>query len=101
METFRLHKLVEEAAEFDPAKSDALKELADLQEVIDQAVIELGATTEAFRDLQRVRAEQRGSFTKRLFVESVSMADDDPWVAYYEAEPERFPEIKNNDTLSA
>ncbi len=34
-----------------------------------------------------------GVFAGRVYIETVTLADDDPWVVYYAAHPELFPEI--------
>lgn len=91
-------KLIEEVSEFDPKSPTALDELADLKAVMDQAAAELGSGPEELQKLQDKKAARSGGFAARLFVETVTMSDDDPWAAYYAAEPERFPEITLSDT---
>lgn len=86
-------KLLEEAQEFDGADKDATAELADLLEVIEQAGKELGHDFESLRELQLARRAGRGAFNDRIFVERLDLADDDPWVTYYAAEPSRFSEL--------
>lgn len=87
-------KLLEEAKEFDPFSQEPLRELADVQEVIDTLTHLLGANTDKLRELQKSVKDKRGSFTKHIFVNSVTLADDDPWVEYYSNHPDRFPEEK-------
>lgn len=89
-------KLVEETSEFNFKSPTALDELADLKAVIDQAAVELGSSPEELQKLQDKKAANKGGFADKLFVETVSMPDDDPWAAYYAAEPERFPEVLSN-----
>lgn len=36
----------------------------------------------------------KNDFTKRIFVETVSMEDDSTWAKYYQSDPERFEEVK-------
>lgn len=88
-------KLIEEAREIslDDAES-TLKELADVQEVIDQLVTTLGATGDELQELQRKKRAKLGSFKKKLYVETLTLEDNDPWVEYYAKEPDRFKEIK-------
>lgn len=90
-------KLFEELSEFDPNSKEPLRELADLQEVIDAFTYLLGADPIKLRNLQDKIRTKRGTFTKRIFVETVTLADDDPWAEYYAKDPNRFPEMK--DTL--
>lgn len=86
-------KNIEEIHEFDPNSPTALEELADQLEVVRQAIIKLGGTEEQVADLQAKKREKVGSFAGGYFVHTVTLADDDPWVEYYAADPERFPEI--------
>lgn len=90
-------KLLEEASEFDPKSPSALTELTDLQEVIDAAIIAIGSSKEDQLVLQHKRETEKGAFKERLYVESVSMEDDDEWAEYYSKEPQRFTEIKENE----
>lgn len=91
-----LHKkLLEEAGEFDAAKpDDALKELTDVLEVVEALAKQLGTDFTGLRKLQAESREKRGGFETRTFVERLDLADDDPWVAYYAKDPERFKEIQ-------
>jgi len=88
-------KLLEEAKEFDPFCKESLRELADVQEVIDALTDLLGANPDKLRELQKTVRVKRGDFTKRVFVDTVTLADDDPWVEYYACNPERFPELRS------
>ena len=87
-------KLFEETNEFDPKDPKTLQELADLLEVIEAAGQQHGQDFESLRKLQLERREERGSFGNRIYIERLDLADDDPWVKYYAAEPGRFPESK-------
>lgn len=87
-------KLLEEAKELDPEDPKAADELADLLEVIESIGHELGKDFEELRDTQLKRREKRGSFSKRYYVESLELDDNDPWADYYAAEPDRFKEKK-------
>ena len=85
-------KLVEESKELDIDSLGLLGELADLQEAIDCLIQATGVTPKDFREKQLGKAKRMGSLTKKIHVESVTLADDNEWVAYYAADPERFPE---------
>jgi predicted house-cleaning noncanonical NTP pyrophosphatase (MazG superfamily) len=90
-------KLSEEAVEMQTSKSSTLlSEIADLQEVIDRIVIAIGETHESLHAKQIAKLQKTGGFDKGYFVETLSLADDDPWVEYYAKDPNRFPEITSN-----
>ena len=93
-------KVTEETTEFDPAKPDA-KELVDIIEIAEtvaraarDAAAKAGISPEELEALQLQWREERGGFAKRTYVESIAMADDDKWAAYYASDPSRFTEIK-------
>jgi predicted house-cleaning noncanonical NTP pyrophosphatase (MazG superfamily) len=91
-------KVTEETLEFDAEKPDA-KELADIIEIAETTaqaakdmVAKAGITPEELEALQLKRREERGGFATRTYVESVTLADDDPWADYYASDPDRFKE---------
>ena len=87
-------KLVEEAAEVPvDDRLEALKELADLQEAIDCMVTALQSTTAEIKALQAIKRESHGSFEARRYIETVTVADDCPWVDHYTDNSHRYPEI--------
>ncbi len=86
-------KLLEEAQEFEPDKPGGLDELADILEAVETAATALGADFDTLRAVQASRQEKRGGFEKRIYINTVELEDTDPWVEYYAARPEKFPEV--------
>lgn len=76
-------KVIEEGGEGD---------LADLLEVVESLAAADGKTFEEIRAEQLAKRAKVGGFTKGIFVNAVTLEDGDPWIDYYAAEPERFPE---------
>ncbi len=88
-------KLVEEAQEFSlESTQESLKELADVLEVVEALAGQLGSDFEQLRALQLKRRQKRGGFQDRTFIETVALAGNDKWAAYYAADPVKYPEIK-------
>lgn len=90
-----IKKIVEEAEEI-PADGDRvtiIKEIADVK----QGLIDL----QAYYDISDEEVDQarlkklaaKGGFACGVFVETLTLKDDDTWVAYYRAEPDKYPEI--------
>ncbi len=73
---FRLElraKVLEEAKELVDAADDALlSELADLSEVIETILWAHNLSREELKAIRQRKNDERGAFTKRLFLESVS-----------------------------
>jgi predicted house-cleaning noncanonical NTP pyrophosphatase (MazG superfamily) len=87
-------KIVEEAQEIPvDNREEAVKELADVQQVLDDLQAVLDITPQEIAAAQATRHAKVGGFKDALFVESVSPAEDNKWTAYYRTEPDRFTEI--------
>jgi predicted house-cleaning noncanonical NTP pyrophosphatase (MazG superfamily) len=66
-------KALEEAQElFDAADDELLSELADLEEVVEAILTAYGSSREELEAAREKKNEERGAFTRRLFLESVS-----------------------------
>lgn len=88
-------KLQEEVAEYSTAttKEERLKELADALQVV-RSLAELdGHEFSAVEHLRQLRERERGGFKDGIFVETITLDPDDPWVDYYKNEPEKYPEL--------
>jgi predicted house-cleaning noncanonical NTP pyrophosphatase (MazG superfamily) len=64
-----IKKLAEEYEEFKEAVS--LEELADIQEVVHALAEAIGATKEELEKVRAQKAEERGKFEKRIYLEGV------------------------------
>jgi len=67
-----LNKLVEESREVLAAKidrSELIKELGDVLEVIDYLIIAFGLDSEEIKTVKAERKESRGGFAEKLFLE--------------------------------
>ena len=87
-------KILEECNEFDPKKPNAIEELADILEVVEQLTKELGEDFETLRNEQLKKRKKSGGFEKRAYVRTLHLQDDDRWIEYYAKDPKRFVEIK-------
>ena len=88
-------KLLEEASEMELEDEDKLvAELADLQEVIDCILETIGKSKKDVALAQAKKNDKAGSFKKRIYISSVTVQDEDPWVEYYQKNSDRYPEVK-------
>ena len=89
------HKLVEESRELvAEIPEKAAGELADVQEIIDELCAALGISKEQLEELQKAKRKKAGGFLERLYVDTVQIAEDDPWVKHYLSSPDKYPEVK-------
>jgi predicted house-cleaning noncanonical NTP pyrophosphatase (MazG superfamily) len=87
-------KFLEEAKEIDlHDREEALKELADLQEVLDCMVSALDSNAKEIAQLQAIKNGKAGSFKDGVYIETATVADDSPWINYYTGNPDRYPEV--------
>jgi len=92
-------KVLEEAVEVprEEDREELLKEIADVQEVIDNLIEALGSSKEEVAEIQKKKNEKAGSFKKRLYVKHVITKPDSEWVEYYLSSPDKYPEITEED----
>ncbi len=87
-------KIIEEAKEINLSNiKETLKELADIQEAIDNLLRTLKTSKKELKTIQKQRNEKQGSFKKRHFIETMETVDE-YWTNYYASKPKLFPEIK-------
>jgi len=88
------NKLLEEAQEFDVNdKAEQVEELADIQEVLDCMIEEIGATKDEVAKMQVVKQTKAGSFKKKLFINTIDVPEDSEWIQYYKKRADRHPEL--------
>jgi len=89
-------KILEEAKELGTIKEKKriIKELADIQEIIDTLSQALKSSKKEIKDKQREENKKSGSFKKRLYIETIELEDDHQWLDYYLTNPKKYPEIK-------
>lgn len=88
-------KIIEEANEIPASGSreDIIAELGDIQQVIDDIANRAGVSNEEIETARLAKFEKKGGFSEGLFVETITLKDDDEWVQYYRKYPERFEEV--------
>lgn len=88
-------KIVEESAEVPTAQgTELIKELADIQELINNLLEVAGVTKEEFMEIQNKKNEKAGSFKKKQFISTVQVKEDSKWINYYLENSDRYPEVK-------
>ena len=99
LEAFR-QKVIEEAKElpFDGTKQDLVSELADIRQVIDDIAALRGITNAEITKAKEKKFAKKGGFMGGHFVETLSLQDDDEWVAYYRKQPDVYREVGSIET---
>lgn len=90
-------KIVEEALEVPRTEDpeEVVKELADVQEIIDNLLGVLKVSREKFGEIQKIKNDKNGSFKKRQYIEDVETSNEiTKWVKYYLDNPDKYPEVK-------
>jgi predicted house-cleaning noncanonical NTP pyrophosphatase (MazG superfamily) len=87
-------KIAEESAEIAAASPDTVaEEIADVQQAIDDLIALCGLTAQDVATAQAAKSAKNGAFKKGLYVDTVEVAEDDKWTAYYRAHPDQYPEL--------
>jgi predicted house-cleaning noncanonical NTP pyrophosphatase (MazG superfamily) len=88
-------KIIEETKELSKASEAAIAdEIADVLQVVHDLIDKHGLSNSDIITAMEIKRDKKGSFKKGVFVESLELEENNPWVAYYRSEPDRFPEIK-------
>lgn len=87
-------KILEEAQEIPVSdRAEAIKEIADVQQALDDLKTVLGLDSQDIANAQAVKNERAGAFAEGLFVESVTVDEGDKWVDYYRKNADKYPEV--------
>lgn len=92
-----VYKIHEEANEIplgDNQRDESLKELADLQEVVDALRQDFGFSVEQVQAEMTRKKQSKGGFDKRHYIEYNDLKDDSKWVKIFRAQPEKYREEK-------
>ncbi len=92
-----LDKIVEEVNEIpdtDITKKKLIEEIADIQQAIDDLEKLHDISPADIAKAQKAKNEYKGGFSKGIFIEALELQENDTWIDYYRAEPDRFPEFK-------
>ena len=90
-----LRKVHEEADEIplgDNQRNESLKELADLQEVVDTLRQAFGFSIEQVQEEMARKKQKKGGFDNRHYIEYNDLVDDSKWVEIFRAQPEKYRE---------
>ena len=90
-----LRKVHEEADEIpldDNQRGESLKELADLQEVVDALRQDFSFSIEQVQEEMARKKQDKGGFDKRHYIEYNDLKDDSKWVKIFRAQPEKYRE---------
>jgi predicted house-cleaning noncanonical NTP pyrophosphatase (MazG superfamily) len=88
-----IKKIGEEVLELEATKDNSIVEIADIREALD-CLRDLDGMYEEDIAWERFRKNtQSGSFSKRQFVGKVALPENNIWIEYLEAHPDRYPEI--------
>lgn len=92
-----IKKVVEEADEIplDADRETALKEIADVMQALIDLQAQYGISDEEIERVRLSKLAEKGGFARGVFVETLTLRDDDSWVSYYRDEPDKFPELTN------
>ena len=89
-----VEKIIEEASELKRASGvDLVSEIADVEQALDDLKKLCKINPADLEETIKDKLAKRGGFQKAIYIETLELKDDDPWVSYYRKEPSRFPEI--------
>ena len=88
----KVHEEVDEIPLDDNQRDESLKELADLQEVVDALRRDFGFSIEQVQEEMARKKQDNGGFDNRHYIEYNDFTDDSRWVEILRAQPEKYHE---------
>jgi hypothetical protein len=88
----KVHEEADEIPLGDKQRDEALKELADLQEVVDALRQAFGFSDEQVKEEMARKKQKKGGFDNRHYIEYNDLVDDSKWVEIFRAQPEKYRE---------
>ncbi|MBN1783520.1 MAG: nucleoside triphosphate pyrophosphohydrolase [Alphaproteobacteria bacterium] len=95
-ETHLRKKLVEESNEvlLEKTQEGLIEEIADVMEVIEYLMKLRNISKQDIQKAKDKKQEKLGRFDDRIYTRSISIAEDNPNIAYYLHNAHKYPEIK-------
>ena len=89
-----LEKIIEETREIklDGPIDEITNEISDLRQVIDDLMAAYSISEEKLKFTMQLRKNLKGGFSAGVFVDTLELKDNDPWIDYYRERPDLFPE---------
>lgn len=90
-------KITEEVGEIPTdqlSKKKLVEEIADIAQAIDDLLALHGIEKKEITKVRKEKKEYKGGFSRGTYIETLELKENDTWIDYYRAEPDRFPEIK-------
>ena len=88
----KVHEEVDEIPLDDTQRDESLKELADLQEVVDTLRQDFGFSIEQVQEEMARKKQDNGGFDNRHYIEYNDFTDDSRWVEILRAQPGKYRE---------
>ena len=88
----KVHEEADEIPLGDKQRDESLKELADLQEVVDALRRAFGFSDEQVKEEMARKKQKKGGFDNRHYIEYNDLVDDSKWVEVFRAQPEKYRE---------
>lgn len=88
-------KLHEEADEVGSASDteDLIEEIADVQQILDDICAQKGISKSDIENARKAKENKKGGFKNGVYIDSVTMPEDDEWVEYCRKDPVKYPEV--------
>ena len=91
----KIHEEADEIPLGDNQRDEALKELADLQEVVDALRQAFGFSIEQVQEAMARKKQDNSGFDNRHYIEYNDFTDDSRWVEILRAQPGKYREEKS------
>lgn len=91
----KLHEEADEIPVRAKVDDEIVEEIADVKQILADIQAQYGVSDEAVEKVRAQKFDKKGGFEKGIYIESVTLGEDDKWTAYYRAAPDKYPEIES------
>lgn len=89
----KLHEEADEIPVRAKADDEIIEEIADVRQILADMQAQYGISDETVEKVRQQKFDKKGGFEKGIYIESVTLGENDKWTAYYRAAPDKYPEV--------
>lgn len=89
----KLHEEADEIPIRAKVDDEIIEEIADVRQILADMQEQYGVSDEVIEEVRQRKFDKKGGFVKGIYIESVTLGEDDEWTEYYRAAPDKYPEV--------
>lgn len=95
----KIHEEADEIPVLGEVNDEIIKEIADVQEVIDELIRRYGIATADIRAAQENKRNKVGGFENKVYIDNVLLDDASEWIDVFRDQPHKYTEEASDGNL--